>query len=307
VNFVAWAPLFHMASTDHALATLLNGGTVFVVDGYQPDELINLIEQHEQGWFVVMPGMVGEFAEMCRKRNIRPKPIKVCGAMADLVPADDIAAITKILNAPYVNTFGSTETGLPPATANFIPIGAAPKTLPKKQSSSIELRLVDPDDEDVRDGEPGEVALRGSTLFSGYWNAEETNAYDFRNGWFHMGDVMRRNDDGTLDYVDRVKYLIKSGGENIYPAEIEQVICLDDRITEAVVVKKQDAKWGEIPVMFVIPNDTSLREEDVLDICRRDLASYKRPREIYLIAEEDLPRSTTGKVQRHLLEGRLTS
>ena len=71
------------------------------------------------------------------------------------------------------------------------------------------------------------MALRGPTLFSGYWNAVETNEKDFRGGWFHMGDVMRRNPDGTLDYVDRVKYMIKSGGENIYPAEIEQVVLAD--------------------------------------------------------------------------------
>jgi fatty-acyl-CoA synthase len=107
----------------------------------------------------------------------------------------------------------------------------------------------------VPNGEPGEVAVRGPTLFSGYWNADKTNAHDFRNGWFHMGDVMRRNENGTLDYVDRVKYLIKSGGENIYPAEIEQVVLKDVRVLEAIVVRAFDKKWGEVPVLFVVRND----------------------------------------------------
>lgn len=301
-GFVAWAPLYHMGSMDHALATLMRGGTVFVVDGYQPDLLIELLETAAIGWFVLMPGMVGDFASICKKRRVKVKDVTACGAMADLVPREDIAAVTKVLNAPYLNTFGATETGLPPATGALINIGVAPQNLPKRQSAFCELRLVDPDDNDVALGQPGEVAVRGPTLFSGYWQADETNAYDFRNGWFHMGDVMRRNEDGTLEYVDRVKYLIKSGGENIYPAEIEQVVLQDARIAEAVVVRKSDSKWGEVPVLFVVKNGNAIAEQDVKRLCERDLSKYKQPKEIVFINEDELPRSTTGKIQRHLLE-----
>ena len=304
-NFVAWAPLFHMASTDHSLATLLRGGTVFVVDGYQPERLMELIEQHTVGWFVLMPGMVGDFAELCRAKELKPKGIIACGAMADLVPRDEIAAATAALSTPYVNSFGATETGLPPATANFIAIGEAPERLPKRQSAFVELRLVDPQDRDVAPGEPGEVALRGPTLFSGYWRAEETNAHDFRNGWFHMGDVMRRNPDGTLEYVDRLKYMIKSGGENIYPAEVELVLNQNPAISEAVVVRCADAKWGEVPVAFVVGNAEQLSEMAVIESCRGQLAGYKLPKKVYFIEPEELPRSTTGKIQRHELEKRL--
>jgi acyl-CoA synthetase (AMP-forming)/AMP-acid ligase II len=114
--------------------------------------------------------------------------------------------------------------------------------------------------------------------------------------------VLRRNADGTLDYVDRVKYMIKSGGENIYPAEIESVITVDDRIETAIVVRKKDAKWGEVPVVFVVRKDDSLAEEDVLELCKTCLASYKKPKAVYFIDDGDIPRSTTGKIQRHLLE-----
>ena len=252
-----------------------------------------------------MPGMVGEFAEMCRAKGLKPRGIIACGAMADLVPRDEIAAATAALSTPYVNSFGATETGLPPATANFIAIGEAPERLPKRQSAFVELRLVDPQDRDVAPGEPGEVALRGPTLFSGYWRAEETNAHDFRNGWFHMGDVMRRNPDGTLEYVDRLKYMIKSGGENIYQAEVELVLNQNPAISEAVVVRCADAKWGEVPVAFVVGMVEQLTETAVVDACRGYLASYKLPKKIYFIEPEDLPRSTTGKIQRHELEKRL--
>ena len=117
-----------------------------------------------------------------------------------------------------------------------------------------------------------------------------------------MGDVMRRNENGTLDYVDRVKYLIKSGGENIYPAEIEQVVLKDVRVLEAIVVRAFDKKWGEVPVLFVVRNDATLTTQDLEELCKRGLSNYKRPKDIRFITEKDLPRSTTGKIQRHLLE-----
>jgi fatty-acyl-CoA synthase len=306
-NFCAWAPFYHMASTDQALGTLLRGGTVHVVDGYEPDRLIDVLEREKMRFFILMPGMVGPFAEILKARNVQIKGVGICGAMADLVPREDIAAATLALDAPYNNSFGATETGLPPASSNLIPIGVAPANLSKRQSAFCELRLVDPEDNEVPVGTPGEVALRGATLFSGYWNADETNAEDFRNGWFHMGDVLRRNEDGTLDYVDRVKYMIKSGGENIYPAEIEQVMLADARVHEAVVVRRTDRKWSEVPVAFVVPADTALTADDLMALCRENLSSYKRPKDIFFVAEEELPRSTTGKVQRHELEARLPS
>ncbi|MFP6772219.1 MAG: AMP-binding protein [Alphaproteobacteria bacterium] len=304
-NFCAWPPFYHMASTDQALATLLRGGTVHVVDGYEPDLLIDLLEREEMRFFILMPGMVGPFAAILEQKKVKIKGVGICGAMADLVPREDIAAATRALDAPFNNSFGATETGFPPASSALIPIGVAPTSLSKRQSAFFEMRLVDPDDNEVPIGTPGEVVLRGPTLFSGYWNADETNAQDFRNGWFHMGDVLRRNEDGTLDYVDRVKYMIKSGGENIYPAEIEQVMLADARVHEAVVVRRPDRKWSEVPVAFVVPADPSLTADELMELCRENLSSYKRPKDIIFLSEEELPRSTTGKVQRHELEARL--
>ncbi len=304
-NFCAWAPFYHMASTDTALCILMRGGTVHVVDGYDPDRLIEVLEQVRMQFFILMPGMVADFAAIVKARGVKVKGVGVCGAMADLVPREDIKAATEALNAPYNNTFGATETGLPPATSSFIPIGVAPTSLSKRQSAFCELRLVDPDDNEVPVGTPGEVAMRGPTLFSGYWNADATNAHDFRNGWFHMGDVLRRNADGSLDYVDRVKYMIKSGGENIYPAEIEQVILTDARVREAVVVRRPDRRWGEVPVAFIVAAEAGLDAEAILDNCRENLSSYKRPKGIFFIQDDELPRSTTGKIQRHELEARL--
>lgn len=304
--FVAWAPLYHMASTDHGLATLLRGGTVVIVDGFQIAPLLSALQRHRIGWFVLIPGMIERFIADFQAHPATVKGVRTCGAMADLVPPHVLAEVTGLLQAPYVNSFGSTETGLPPATRSLIPIGAVPTSLSKEQSAFCEIRMVDSADNEVAAGEPGELAIRGPTVFSGYWQAHETNERDFRGGWFHMGDVFRRNEDGSLDFVDRAKYMIKTGGENIYPAEIERVLMSDPRITEAAVVRVADARWGEVPVAFVARRDATITEADLLDLCRRDLARYKCPRQFQFIDFSEFPRSTSGKVQRHELEAKLT-
>ncbi|GAB1256613.1 class I adenylate-forming enzyme family protein [Aurantivibrio plasticivorans] len=304
-TFVAWTPLYHMVAVDQGLAHLLVGSTIYVVDGFQLPKLVEILQHHSMSWFVMVPGMVGLCIGHLKKLNIKPKGVGCIGAMADLIPRAEIAAATEFFDAPFVNSFGATETGLAPATGNYVAIGEAPERLPKRQSTFADIRLVDGSDNEVPVGTPGEVSIAGPTLFSGYWNNNEANESDFRGGRFHMGDVMRRNADGTLEYVDRVKYMIKSGGENIYPAEIESVMTLDERIETAIVVRKLDEKWGEIPVMFIVRRDESLTDTDILSLCEKELSRYKRPKEIYFISDDDIPRSTTGKIQRHELEARL--
>jgi fatty-acyl-CoA synthase len=273
-----------------------------IVDGFVAEQLVDCIEAGPMWWLVLIPGMIDEIAAAVKHRNAKPKGIKLIGAMADLVPRHQIAEITSLFQAPYANTFGSTETGIPPASAGSIPIGLVPDTLSKRQNSMCDVRLVDADDNEVANGMPGEAVVRGPTMFSGYWNAPATNEADFRGGWFHMGDAFVRNADGTLDFVDRVKYLIKSGGENIYPAEIERVLLADERIDDAVVVRKPDERWGEVPVAFVAANNPSLTADVLSLMCRNSLAGYKRPKDFRFVAFEDFPRSTTGKIQRHEVE-----
>lgn len=306
-TFPAWSPLYHMGAAEPALGALMTGGKVMTLDGFDAGRLAQLVESEELGWLLLMPGMVGTFADELERRSVRPRGVKLCGVMADLVPPADIARVTRLLGAPYANTFGATETGCPPCSSNRIPVGVVPTRLSKEQSPFCEVRLVDPDDRDVEDGAPGELCIRGPTLFSGYYRAERANAEDFRGGWFHMGDVFVRNPDGSLDFVDRVKYLIKSGGENIYPAEIERVLLADERVIDAAVVRRSDAKWGEVPVAFVARHDEQLEAADLYRRCRRELAGYKQPKDIFFIPRDEFPRSASGKIQRHELEKRVST
>ncbi len=305
--FPAWAPMFHMASTDQCIGTLLLGGRAVLIDGFDLDHLWPVLRTHHIGWMILMPGVIDRLLERHAIDPLNPKEILFAGAMADLIPRHQIAEVTRALNAPYLNSFGSTETGIPPASSSLIPIGVTPERLSKHLNSFCEVRLLDDADADVPDGEPGEAAFRGPTLFSGYWQADATNAEDFRGGWFHMGDMFRRNPDGTYDFVDRAKYMIKTGGENVYPAEIEQVLLADAHVADAVVVRRADPQWGEVPIAFVAAKDGALSTKDLMSACRERLAGYKRPKEIRVVALEDLPRSTTGKIQRHEIEARLAA
>jgi fatty-acyl-CoA synthase len=301
-GYICWSPLFHMASTDSVLGMLISGGKIIVVDGFNAEVLVETLAREEVGVLTLMPGTLDAVIDELVRTGLRPKGIKAVGSLVDLVPPDKIAEITNLLQAPYRNTFGSTETGLAPASRGRIPIGVKPTRLSKLQSSYCQIRLVDENDQDVPDGEPGEVAMRGPSLFSGYWEAPEANAEAFRGGWYHMGDVLVRNPDGTLDFVDRRKYLIKSGGENIYPAEIERVLLASPRIAEAVIVRKSHSKWGEVPVAFIVRHDDTLTSDDITGMCRAHLAGYKVPKEVIFIADADLPRNLTGKIKRHELE-----
>lgn len=306
-TFAAWSPLYHMGAAELSLGTLMAGGKVIVVDGFDQARLAEVVAREKLGWLLLMPGMVGDFARYLEDNQIVAKGMRVCGVMADLVPPADIMKITNLLGAPYANTFGATETGCPPCSSSLIPIGIVPTCLSKQQSPFCEVRLVDADDNEVANGDPGELCMRGPTNFSGYWQAAEANAEDFRGGWFHMGDVFVRNEDGTLDFVDRVKYLIKSGGENIYPAEIERVLLDDPRVADAAVVRKRDDKWGEVPVAFVACRNEPIEKEDLYQKCRSALAGYKQPKDIIFIDVDDLPRSASGKIQRHELEKQLAA
>lgn len=301
-NFIAWPPMFHIISMEQSIQVVCLGGTAVVVDGFDADRIALEIEQRKVWWLILMPGMTEKLVAVLKARKSQPAGVRLIGAMADLFPGAHIAELTKLLNAPFCNTFGSTETGLPPASAGRLAVGEEPASLAKELNALCQIRLVDPEGVDVADGEVGELLFRGPTLFSGYWNAEGVNLVEFREGWFHMGDMFIRGADGTLNFADRAKYLIKSGGENVYPAEIERVLMASPKVRESVVVRRRDLQWGEVPVAVVVAASADVSADELIALCAGQLASYKRPKGVIFVEESRLPRSTTGKILRHEIE-----
>ena len=209
------------------------------------------------------------------------------------------------MQAPFLNSFGSTETGSAPASAGLLAPGQPLGDLSKRQSSLCLIRLVDDEGSEVGPDQPGEMQVSGPGLFSGYcdYQADADGGARLRAGdWFAMGDMFTRSADGLLHYVDRKKYLIKSGGENIYPAEIERVLTALPGVADAVVIRQSDARWGEVPVAYVVAADATLDADGVIARCRGQIAAYKLPKEVVFVRADELPRNSTGKVQRNLLE-----
>jgi len=300
-GYISWAPMFHMGGSEHLFSTLLIGGTTVIMDGFETDRIIDALEEFPIGWLMTVPATTELLVAGLRARQPTIKGVRVVGAMADMVPAAVIDEVTRLLDAPYLNSFGATETGMPPLSADLIHPGTMPRNLAKRLSVLTELRLVGPDGRDVADGETGEAWVKGPTLFSGYWNADAVNRDCFSGGWFHMGDLFRRTGQG-YEFAGRSKYLIKSGGENIYPAEIERVILSDPRVADAIVVRRPDERWGEVPVAVIARTDDTLNEDAVIALCRENLAGYKRPKGVVFIPVDDFPRSTSGKIIREDIE-----
>jgi fatty-acyl-CoA synthase len=175
---------------------------------------------------------------------------------------------------------------------------SAPKTgTVGKPIFHSEMRLVDEAGRDVPDGEVGELLIRGPHVFSGYWRNPEATAEALIDGWFHTGDMARRDEDGFYTIVGRSKDMIISGGENIYAAEVEAVFREHPAVAEAALIGRPDEKWGEVGLLIVVPRDSEPPSvEELIQFCRGRLARYKVPKEIVFARE--LPYSPYGKVEK---------
>jgi acyl-CoA synthetase (AMP-forming)/AMP-acid ligase II len=163
------------------------------------------------------------------------------------------------------------------------------------------MRIVDDNDNDVPVGAIGEAAYQGPTLMKEYYKDPKATAEAMRGGWFHSGDVVRRDAQGYVYVVDRKKDMIISGGENIYPAEIEEVLYSHPKILECAVIGVFDEKWGEsVKAVVVCKPGEQLTEEEVIEYCKQHLASYKKPRSVDFV--DSLPRNAIGKVLKRVLK-----
>jgi fatty-acyl-CoA synthase len=155
---------------------------------------------------------------------------------------------------------------------------------------------------DVPIGEVGEIVYRAPTLMNGYWNNPEATAEAFAGGWFHSGDLVRMDEEGYVWVVDRKKDMIISGGENIYCAEVENVLAAHPAIVEVAVIARQHEKWGEVPVAVAAVTQDNLRIEDLDEFLSERLARYKHPKGLEIV--DALPRNPAGKVLKTELRTR---
>jgi acyl-CoA synthetase (AMP-forming)/AMP-acid ligase II len=167
-----------------------------------------------------------------------------------------------------------------------------------REALGVEIRIVDNDDNEVPIGKMGEVIAKGDNVMKGYWNLGSLTKETLHNGWYHTGDIGRLDEDKYLYIMDRKKDMIISGGENIYPQEIEVVLFKHPDVAEACVIGIPDEAWGEaIKALVVKKAGSAITEDELLEYCKQNLASFKKPRSIDFV--DCLPRSTAGKVLKY--------
>jgi acyl-CoA synthetase (AMP-forming)/AMP-acid ligase II len=172
-----------------------------------------------------------------------------------------------------------------------------------RETPAVRVRIVDEDDQPRTPGEMGEIVVRGDLVMKGYWNKPEATAEALRGGWLHTGDIGYMDEGGYLYITDRKKDMIISGGSNIYPREIEEVICRHPGVFEVAVIGVPDDRWGEATKALVVARPgQALSEAEIVEHCRRHLASYKKPQSVEFLPA--LPKNAYGKVLKRELRDR---
>jgi fatty-acyl-CoA synthase len=176
----------------------------------------------------------------------------------------------------------------------------------REWAGSGAIRILDGDGREVPDGEVGELHSRTAYVFDGYWKNPDKTAEAFKGAWCSVGDLARRDGDGFIHLVDRKSNMIISGGENIYPSEVEAVLAAHPQVQDVAVIGMPDAKWGEsVQAVVVLRAAGAASEAELLDWCKGRIASFKRPKSVAFIAESQMPRTATGKIQHRVLRDRL--
>lgn len=173
-----------------------------------------------------------------------------------------------------------------------------------RELTSVQVKIVDDHGREVPDGEEGELVIRGDNLCLGYWNREDSTAEAFQNGWFHTNDVARKDENGYFYIVDRKADMIISGGFNVYPKEVEDVIYKHPAVLECAVVSTPDEQWGESVKAYVsLKPDANTTEQEIIDYCASSgLGRYKKPRYVEFV--DEIPKNPAGKVLRRVLKAR---
>ena len=164
------------------------------------------------------------------------------------------------------------------------------------------IKILDENQEEVPDGEVGELFSRTSYAFDGYWKNVEKTKEAFQDKWCSVGDMARRDPEGFIYLVDRKSNMIISGGENIYPSELENVIGANPKVKDVAVVGVPDQKWGESVIALIVThNGETVTEKEIQTWCKKYLASFKTPRKVIQISENEMPRNATGKILHRVL------
>lgn len=302
-SFLSIAPLFHIGGLAPMLTNVHCGTAVVFLPDFDPVKVWDLIAQERITFMMTVPVMLVAMLRVpgIDKMDLSALEHIVCGG--SIVPTSIFMDYRK-LGIEVENVLGITEySGA--VTFWTHDMGWEKHASVGKPVFHGEIIIVDPETrKQLPNGEIGEICVKGPQLFKGYWNNPEATAEVLVDDCYYSGDMGYKDDEGFIYVVDRLKDMIISGGENIYPAELEAAICQLAGVAEAAVIGKPDKKWGEIPVAFVAKAPgNELTSDDIVEICRNSLAKFKVVKEVHFV--DALPRNGVGKVMKGILREQL--
>jgi fatty-acyl-CoA synthase len=294
-----YLPLFHTAGIQLVtLPTLIAGGTVIILPAFDEARALALMPRLDV--FFAVPAVYQQMAVHPAFERADLSHVRAWGCGGAPLP-DVLVERYAAKGVRVCNGYGMTETG--PTAFVAAPEDALTKIgSVGKPQMLLEARIVDAQGRDVPVGESGEIWMRGPGLTPGYWKRPEETAKAFTvDGWLRSGDIGRRDAEGCYYVAGRIKEMYISGGENVYPAEVENVLARHPAVLEAAIIGVPDEKWGEVGHAFVLlrPGAAPIAAAEVIQFCRANLAGYKSPR--YVSFVDDFPRTPAGKIRKHML------
>jgi long-chain acyl-CoA synthetase len=299
---LASMPLFHIGGSGYLLHAFYCGARVVLTREANPLEMLDLIERERVSHALFVPAML---SFMLRQPNIEARDFSSLQLIiygASPIADDVLTRSLATFRCRFIQAYGLTETT---GSVAMLPSQDHVPGNPRLRSCGLPIlghmvRVVRGDGSDCATGEVGEIIVRGHNVMKGYWNRPDATAEVLKNGWFHTGDAGYLDADGYLYIHDRIKDMIVSGGENIYPAEVENVLCDHPAVAEAAVIGVPDDTWGEtVKAVIVLARGCSVTEAELTAYCGERLAGYKRPRSFDFVT--DLPRTPSGKILKREL------
>ena len=295
-------PLFHIGGINGLLPFLVLGATVIITPStaFDPQAMLDLIDARGVTMCIFVPTQWEAICGSDPVARVDTQQLRVAMWGASPAPLQTLQAMAHAFpRAAIVSAYGQTEmsgaTTLLKGRDSTRKMGSVGKPM-----LGVELRVVDEHLRDVPVGEVGEIVYRGPNVMAGYHRQPEATRDAFAGDWFHSGDLARFDNEGYLWLVDRKKDMIVSGGENVYPAEVERVLLEHPGVAEAAVIGVPHPRWVETPVAFVVPvGGAEVSEAELIAHCREYLAGYKKPSAIVVVGE--LPRNAGGKVLKRIL------
>jgi len=293
-------PLFHVGALNPLTNCVYAGITVVVMRSFDPVKSWQVIDQEKITTMLAVPAMLNVMLQVLEQGKFDYSSIRWCLSGAAPVPETLIETYNQ-LGIEILQVYGLTESCGPACLIN------AEDAMRKLGSTGkaffhTSVRVVDDDMNDVAPNEPGEVLVKGKHIMREYWNRPEDSRETIVDGWLKTGDIAIMDEEGYIYIKDRTKDLIISGGENIYPAELENVILAHDLVEDVAVIGQPSEQWGESPVAIVVAKDEGLSATQVLDHCKGKIAQFKLPKAAFFI--DEIPRNPTGKILKRLLRDR---